>query len=334
MVSPDYPKRKYLTEIGFNLASQGVLITHPKDIALVEEQSAESRELAKDCHIYLIVKRPRLGFVPDSIKWSDGRTHGKMYYHKAGKRIEVDFSLDGEPNGSIIYSSYPHSTISIVKGEQSSGPLPAHLVSLICNDISDKKLRDLEVVYVGMSYGNGTRSAKDRLKSHSTLQQVLADMSADEPDCEALLILVQYAPPISMISFDGRDKSLSIEDDRDLIGDLAKQQELIDQKTEIALAEAGLIKYFKPRYNDKYKNNFPNRAHMITQSLYNIDFIAFVVELNTEEINVRLFSENVKPGFHHLASYDLHDPKIRKSFFNLLESSSSYSSENHSGPIF
>lgn len=327
-------KRKHITEIGFNLSSQGVMITHPKDIALIEEQSDESRELVKDCHIYLIAKRPRLGFVPNSLKWSNGRTSGKMYFHKAGERTEIDFYMEGEPNGSIIYSDYPHSTISIVKGSQSSGALPAHLVSLICDEISDKTLRDLEVVYIGMSYGDGTRSAKDRLTSHSTLQQVLADMSADEPDSEALLILVQYAPPISMISFDGRDKSLKDDDDRDLISDLAKQQELIDEKTEIALAEAGLIKYFKPRYNDKYKNNFPDKAHVITQSLYSIDFIAFIVELNTEDIKVRLFSENVNPGFHHIASYDLHNSEIRKSFFDVLESSSSYSAENHSGPLF
>jgi len=327
-------ERKFITEMAFTLASQGVMITHPKDISKIDDQPEDVSELAKDCHIYLIVKRPRLGFVADSIKWKDGITKGKMYYHQAGERIEIDFLLAGEPNGIIQYSEYPHNTITLVNGEDRIWPLPAHLISLICDDISDKSLRDLEVVYVGMSYGDGNRSAKDRLKSHSTLQQVLADMSADEPDSEALLILVQYAPPISLITFDGRDKSLRMEDDRDVIKDLRKQQELIDGKTEIALAEAGLIKYFKPRYNDKYKNNFPDRAHAITESLYDIDFIAFVVELDTEDIKVRLFSENMKPGFHHIASYDLHDSSIRKSFFDLLESSSSYSAGSHSGPIF
>src|SRR5690606_37826557 len=158
-------------------------------------------------------------------------------------------------------SAYPHTTIELVNGSHRTGPLPAHLISLLCDDIANKSLRNLEVVYVGMSYGDGSRSAKDRLKSHSTRQQVLADMSADEPDSEALLILVQYAPPLSVISFDGRDKSLNLDDDRDIIADLQKQRELIDGKNEIALAEAGLIKYFKPRYIDKYKNNFPDKAH-------------------------------------------------------------------------
>lgn len=328
------PQRKHVTEIAFNLASQGVMITHPRDIAKIGEQSVEHAQLASDCHIYLVAKRPRLGFVPDSITWGDGLTKGKMYYHEAGERKETEFHLKGEPNGSIAYSAYPHNSIELVNGKHSTGPLPAHLISLMCDDIQNKALRDLEVVYVGMSYGDGNRSAKDRLKSHSTLQQVLADMSADEPDSEALLLLVQYAPPFSVISIDGRDKSLRVEKDRDVIKDLRRQQQLIDGKTEIALAEAGLIKYFRPRYNDKYKNNFPDKAHVVTKSLYSIDFIAFAVELNTEDINVRLYSGCRPPGFHHIANYDLHDPQTRKSFFNLLESSSSYSAESFSGPIF
>jgi hypothetical protein len=326
--------RKHVTEIAFSLASQGVLIVHPKDIWRIDNQSAEIAELAKDCHIYLIAKRPRLAFVPQSVSGHAGITKGKMYYIQSGNKIEVEFMLEGEPKGTVHYSDYPHNEITLVDGERAMGPYPAHLMSLICDDISDKSLRDLEVVYVGMSYGDGTRSAKDRLKGHSTLQQVLADMNADEPESEALLILVQYAPPYSIITFDGRDKSIDQDNDRNLVADLRMQQKLIDGKTEIALAEAGLIKYFKPRYNDKYKNNFPDKAHTITESLYNIDFIAFIVELNTEDVNARLYSKARKPGFHHMASYDLHDPSVRKSFFDLLESSSSRSAESNSGPLF
>lgn len=328
------PQRKHVTEIAFNLASQGVMLTHPRDIANIDQQSPEMTALANDCHIYLIAKRPRLGFVPDSITWSNGLTVGRMYYRKQGERVEIEFQLVGEPNGEIRYSPYPHNSIELVQGAHSTGPLPAYLISVICDGISDSSLRDLEVVYVGMSYGDGSRAAKDRLKSHSTLQQVLADMNADEPDSEALLIMAQYAPPFAVISIDGRDTSLDESEDRDVIDDLQRHQQLLDGKTRIALAEAGLIKYFAPRYNDKYKNNFPDKAHGVTESLYAIDFSAFTVEINTQAINVRLFSPSRKPGFHHIASYDLHDPQLRKSFFDLLESSSSYSADRMSGPLF
>lgn len=214
------PQRKHVTEIAFNLASQGVMVTHPRDIANIDQQSPDMAALANDCHIYLIVRRPRLAFVPDSITWRNGLTTGRMYYRKDGERIEVEFELEGEPNGEIRYSPYPHNSIELVQGVHSTGPLPAHLISLICDRIGDLTLRDLEVVYVGMSYGDGSRAAKDRLKSHSTLQQVLADLNADDPDSEALLVMVQYAPPFAVISIDGRDRSLNEEEDRDAVDDL------------------------------------------------------------------------------------------------------------------
>ncbi len=320
-------KRKFVTELAFNLASQGILVTHPKDIDKLENQSETITSLSKDCHIYLITKRPRLGFIPDSIHGENGITTGKFYYLRLGKKIEVEFMLRGEPNSPIEYTEYPHRKIVMDPGSKNEIVIPAHLMSLMCNDIEDKKLRDLEVVYVGMSYGNGTRSAKDRLESHSTLQQVLADMSSDEPENEALILLVQYAPPFTIISIDGRDKSLDIKQDRDVVSDLRQQRDLISEKTEIALAEAGLIRYFKPKYNAIYKNNFPDQAHKITESLYDIDFSGFIVEIDTDDVNSRLFSTSVTPSFHHIANYDLHDPKERESFFQILESSSSYIDE-------
>ena len=328
------PSRTHITELSFSLASQGVLILHPKDLDQFAEQPPEICELADDCHIYLITKRARLGFVPNSITSNNGIIQGRMYYRRLGQTIEVDFGLTGTLNGTINYSDYPHSAISIATPKGVAGPFPANLTSLICEEIGDRTLRDMEVVYVGMSYGDGTRSAKDRLKSHSTLQKVLADMSSEEPDSECMLILVQYAPPFAIISFDGRDKTIDPKNDRDPIEDLQRHKTLISGQTEIALAEAGLIKYFAPKYNEKYKNTFPQRAHSITESLYDIDFTGFTVELNTENIHVRLFSKERSAGHHHIAAFDLHDPTLRRSFFSLMESSSSYSADNISGPLY
>src|SRR4051812_3866872 len=105
--------------------------------------------------------------------------------------------------------------------------MSAHLTSFACDHIGDSSLRHLRTVYVGMSYTDEGRAAKDRLLSHSTLQQVLADLNADAPGSEALILLVQYDSPQTLISFDSRDKSLKVEDDIDLIGALKQQQRSI-----------------------------------------------------------------------------------------------------------
>jgi hypothetical protein len=327
-------KRKFLTEIALTLQSQGTLLIHPKDIHKIDNDSSEIRELAEDCHIYIIAKRPRLRFIPDSITWANGLTRGKLAYNENGTTREIAFHMLGEPSFSIRYSPYPHRTIDLVKDKKRISTLPAHLMPSLFSWTDTPSIKDLEVVYVGMAYGDGKRSAKDRLKGHATLQQVLADLNLEEPDTEALVIMVQYAPPIAMIQFDGGNKSLDPGSDRDTVDNLRVAENIFNRKIETSLAEAGLIRYFQPKYNEKYKNNFPSIGHKITESLYEIDFLAFVVELNTEDISVRLFSESRPPGYHHVASFDLHDPAERKSFFGLLASSSSYRAENFSGPSF
>jgi hypothetical protein len=200
--------------------------------------------------------------------------------------------------------------------------------------VNDSSIRDLDVQYVGMSYAEGKRSAKDRLQSHSTLQQVLADLSADSPESEALLVLVQYVSPQSIISFDGRDKSLRIEDDRNLIADLQRQQREITKDLQIALIEAGLIKYFQPPYNDKYKNRFPHPTHKILDEVYSIDFGALTIEINTEEIKCRLYSATRAEGYRHIAGFDLHDVTVRRSFFNVMNLPMGSDGPDHTGPAF
>lgn len=328
-------RRKHITELALSFYSDGLLLLHPKDIGNIEQQSAEHAEIANDCHIYLIVKRPRIAFVPGSIAVGDGRTTGRFRYVKDGVEKEVGFWLQGEANADIIeISDYPHTKLSLVKNSEIFLTVPAYLLSMICDHIEDTSIRDLEVVYVGMSYADGTRSAKDRLLSHSTLQQVLADMNSDAPDMEALIIMAQYVPPQTIITFDGREKTLKIEDDRDVVADLKKQQAQVTEDLQIALIEAGLIRYFQPPYNYKYKQRFPHPTQKILKEVYEIDFLALTVEINTEQIKGRLFSKSRKPGYHHIASVDLHDPATRQSFFNIMNVAQGANAPDHSGPIF
>jgi hypothetical protein len=292
---PIVTKRKHITELALSFYSDGLLLLHPKDLGAIDD-NPEDAALAADCHIYLIVRRPRVAFVPGSIVVGETRTTGKLKYVRAGAMGQTEFELEGNPNADELrISPYPHHKLSLIKDGDEIASLPANLLSLRCNRIGDMSLRDLEVVYVGMSYAEGRRSAKDRLLSHSTLQKVLADLNNDAPDDEVLIVMAQFEAPQTIISFDGRDKSLQVEDDRDVMADLAKQQQDITEDLEIALIEAGLIRYFQPPYNDKYKERFPHPSQRILKEVYEIDFGAVSVELNTERISARLFS-STRPG--------------------------------------
>lgn len=327
--------RKQITELALGFFSRGLLLVHAKDIKKVGQESQEIAELAANCHIYLIVKRPRLSFVPGSISLGENKITGRMQYTSNGVPHEIEFGLNGKPNAdSVEISDYPHSNMLLVRNGKIVFTLPAHITSMMCEHISDSSVRDLDVQYVGMAYADGNRSAVDRLQSHSTLQQVLADLSHDAPESEVLLLLVEYESPQTIMTFDGRDKTLRLEDDRDVVSDLRRQHTEITENLQIALIEASLIKYFEPRYNDKYKNRFPHPTHKILDQVYSIDFGALTVEINTEDINAQLLSSNRGAGSHHIASFDLHDPLVRRSFFNIMNVESGSDASDHSGPIF
>jgi len=326
--------RKYFSELAISFYSHGVLLVHPKHIQNIDKTSGEVLDIANSCHIYFIVKRPKVSFVPGSFFISNDRMEGKLSYVSSGKRKETRFSFFGEPNfESVKVSEYPHNNMYLIKEGKIISSSPAHLICMICNELDDESLRDLEVVYVGMSYGDGERTAKDRLKSHSTLQKVLTDINYDDPESEALIVMAEYASPQALIHFDGRDTDTDIENDRDIMDDLHKQQEEITEELKILLVEAGLIRYFQPKYNEKYKANFPMHNHRILNEVYEIDFGALSVEVNTEEINARLYSKSVGVGYHHIAHYDLHDIDERKSFFNFSEGKGGTSAKDFSGPF-
>lgn len=327
--------KKRFTDLSLGFYSNGSLILHPANIEKINSQPDEIRELADNCHIYLIVSRPRASYLPGSIVLENGVLTGILRCTVLGIEHQVAFTTEIGEGFEVKDLQYPFVSLRF---EYFDNPdewfsIPAHLMSVGAK-LSDKTLSDLEVEYVGMSYAGGKRSAKDRLLSHSTLQAVMADMSRDQPDREVMVVLEKYEPPQVFVLMNGRDKSLNPDEDRDIVTDLNRAQNEISKDLQICLVEAGLIKYFQPKYNDIYKKRFPHPSHEILKEVYSIDFGAVTVELNSEDLNVRLGSKTRKAGFHHIANFDLHDPAVRTSFFNAMNVEGGPDAERLSGPIY
>jgi hypothetical protein len=328
------PPRKHAVELALDFFSRGVLVVHPKDLSGLSEMDGAIAELARACHIYLIVTRPRLRFAPGSVVVGPDHTTVNFRFTRDGAEREATLTLVGSPNAdSVEVSSYPHTNLLLLKDGVPVHVLPAHMLSFVGDGLTDRSIRDLEVVYVGMAYGEGDRSATDRLLSHSTLQQVLADLNGESPDTEALVVMAEYEPPLFVMSIDGRSKTSPENADRN-VGAAFSQAEEISEELRIALIEAGLIRHFQPGYNEKYKFRYPHPSHKILEEIYSIDFGALTVEIDTEVINARLFSKVQPPGFHHAASVDLHDPQTRQSFFNIMNVPDGPTAADHSGPVF
>ncbi|MGN7400857.1 hypothetical protein ACTHO0_13490 [Cytobacillus praedii] len=173
-------------------------------------------------------------------------------------------------------------------------------------------------MFVGQSYGKGgSRKALDRLKSHSTLQKIMADVSFNEEIRDIAITLWEFTPRL-YTSFDCRSKSYEISETENIAH--MKQVITAEQRNNqiINITEAALIHYFKPEYNDKFKNNFPLITHGGYKDYYDLDYNALLVELDQDTINGKLYSKYREYSMFPRIEYTLHPENIRKSIFDIF----------------
>lgn len=313
-------KKIFLSEFAVNLCSARWLLISASQFATGGTIKKEIQDVVNRCHIYLIGKTPVISLCKKAFKYENGVLSGKIIYSIEGVSREKDFSFDFPLLDGAIevkLSGYPHR--EVVTFDESGNEvrhLPANIICMHSRwHIENKELGDIEVLYIGQAFGDGTRNAFDRLRSHSTLQKILAQAQYESPEYEVQILTFEYAPYRIMSQFDGRAKNV-ISDYRDMDRFRSIIDSPLSEREQIGLAEAGLIRYFQPRYNEIYKDNFPNDKHKILEACYNLDFSGLIVEINTEELHFRLFSPTVSASFHHICQVDLLDPEKRWGFFH------------------
>ncbi|MEZ8144589.1 hypothetical protein A1OQ_13535 [Enterovibrio norvegicus FF-162] len=316
----EVPKRQYLSEFAVNLCSARWLLTSASQFMTGGTMRQQEKEIADNCHIYLIGKAPVISYCKDSFKYEDGILSGKIIYRIEGVSREREFSiefplLDGAVE--LKLSNYPYRQVITVDGNgQEVRYLPASVLAFRTEwHVVNSELSDIEVLYVGQAFGDGTRTAFDRLKSHSTLQKILAQAQYESPDYEVQVLTFEYESYRVITQLDGRAKNV-ISDYRDMnrFRDILRNH--LSEREQICLVEAALIRYFQPRYNEIYKDNFPDNKHKILEGCYDLDFSGLIVEINTEELNYNLFSSTISPRSHHLCKVDILDPNKRWGFFH------------------
>ena len=313
-------KRKYLSEFAVNLCSARWLMTPASQLMSYRFIDKEQQDVVNNSHIYVICHRPMISFSRDSFKYENGKIVGYVNYKINGELREIPFSqkfplVDGAIE--VKLSDYPHRELSIYDSEgKELRYLPATALSFgLGMHISNPELRNLEILYIGQAFGDSFRNVFDRLKSHSTLQKILAHTQYNLPDSEVFILAFEYVPYRVLSQFDGRAKNV-INDYRDLERFRSIIDNPLTEHQQICLIEAGLIRHFQPNYNEIYKENFPQQNYKILKSCYDLDFSGLIVEINTEELGFLLYSRTVSPKDHHFCNFDLLDPNERWGFFN------------------
>jgi len=309
-------KRKYLSEFGVNIVSSGWMMMTSDQLRAEGEMLEEQEALSKECHIYLICKRPASYFIKDTFSYCDERISVEVGYKVDG--VQSVFSYEGkfpllDDAVDVRVSDYPHREIITYSSDgKVVRKLPANIIS--SGQGHELILKNLEVLYVGQSFGNGSRTAIDRLKSHSTLQKVLADSSYNYPDSEISVLMFKFEPYRLLMNFDGMSEG-TISDERDEKRFVSIKNNPLRKKQQIGLVEAALIRYFEPDYNDKFKIKFPSPKTKLLKKCYELDFSGLCVEINTEELGFSLFSKRRAAAAHHIANIDIVDDQSRASFF-------------------
>lgn len=321
-------KRQYLSEFAVSLFSRAWLIMPAHELASEGDIDDEAKEVSDLCHIYLICKAPAISFSKHSFLYEPPTLSGSLNYRVEGELRETGFSFDyplRDDETEVRLSKYPHKQITThgASGDEIRN-IPAGLLSMgLGHHVKNSDLRNLEVLYVGQAFGDGTRSAYERLSSHSTLQKILAQAQHESPDSEIKVLTFEYVPYQVITQMDGRDKK-AISDYRDLDRFRNILNTPLTDKQQICLVEAALIRYFQPRYNTIYKEKFPDDTHKILESCYDLDFSALVVEIDTEDLSFSLFSSEVAARDHHTAKIDLVDPANRWGFFHYGQDDGTY----------
>ncbi|MBT0024075.1 hypothetical protein J4H29_05000 [Vibrio alginolyticus] len=314
------PKKKYLSDYAVNLCSSRWLMFPASNLMSGDTWKLNSQQVLNNCHIYIICKRPKLSFSPETFHYDGEFVSGHLVYKVSGIEQKIEFSmpfplLDGAVQ--VCLGKYPYREFSTLSQEgEEVRYMPAFSVGAgLGLHLNYSDLRDLEVLYVGQAFGDGSRNVIDRLKNHSTLQKILAQSQYDDPDSETLLITVEY-PNYKVLSFmDSRAENV-ITGHHDYARFKSILETPLTKHQQVCLTEAALIRYFQPKYNQIYKDNFPSKKHKILASCYNLDFSGLIVEINTDELGFALFSSTVRPSGHHICNIDILDPNKRLGFFH------------------
>jgi len=309
------------SEFAVNSFASMMSVLQYDDLDMISSQNIFNEDYP--CHIYMICRRPRVIIVPEMFQSVDDslsltfNIQKKDGFEKREVKVNNPFGTDQ----ALIETKYPYNTFVLkCKGDE----IIIKSASLLQNfprHHFEGDFLDLEVLYIGQSYGiDGARTAPDRLKKHETLQAIYAEALQKNPDQEIWLLLLSFEQ-IGISMFDGRTKFSEdeIEKDKPRAFEFFKafSNGGITEQQFINFTEAALIRYFRPPFNKEYKDTFPSPAHKTYKECYDLDINSVCFELGTiDSINIMIYSDQIEKCPIHFGNFLLHSKEERVSMFD------------------
>lgn len=309
---------KYTTEFMYHVRAIQYVLVQPKDLDEVTDEMWE-RDI-QPAYIYLICRRPKISVVPETTVFGPDFVTGSFRVWRGQGFEEVPYRVPNQLGRFDVklIAPYPGTDFQVAAddGTELSRGSAANLMASFGHGFHE--YLDLEVIYVGQSFGfEGSRTAQDRLRSHKTLQGILAESLARSPDLDIWLLMLSFEDPYIVSVIDPRRKTqVTAAEDESHIRSVIDTP--ISLQQEVNLSEAMLIRHFDPPYNKMFRTSFPNPAHTTYRDCYDLDFHSVGVEVETECLSARLWSGAQAPSWLHIPEFPLRTDSDRRSMLDIF----------------
>jgi hypothetical protein len=294
-------KRQFSFEGAVHLFSSPPAVLMPADIHTTR-QNSYLMEMLETANIYLITLRRRIYLEAAPLK-KIGNTLAGMFLTpgpEGPQRTPFVWPINGLSEDEHLTAAHVTDSCTHIQIQTNRRAfrIPAHIVLTQGQSELPAEERDLQVVYVGQGQGRTkSRNAVDRLANHKTLQRIMADILTFDPHREVLLLLYRFEHGGSMISTGG-DLTLNpvatANEERDHLARLRTAK--LSRKTLVTLAEAALIRHFRPLYNELIKNTaFESGKLKVLQAVLETGMSGLIVEAGSASAGGRLHSEYAQP---------------------------------------
>lgn len=292
-------------------------------------------EIPDGCHIYAICTRPRiLATTAELISEEDGvskfgfsimRSDRKAYINPTCQIVMPQgVSPKIEDNGATV--AFMSSDDEVISRMPTALLLSQIMPPPLHEDRSeeiDRMFLDLSVEYIGQAYGkDGGRNALDRLSSHETLQRILGELNDKEPHRQVWIIVFKFDECAAQTLFLPWEGTVSDQESVDHTVDVWLTPLPNDQLT--TLTEGALIRYFRPPFNERYKDTFPRADHSSYELPYKLDVNSVGFEVGTTSIITRIGSSTIQAMWAHMGLFTLSDPSVRRAFMDIFETPPTY----------
>jgi hypothetical protein len=162
---------------------------------------------------------------------------------------------------------------------------------------------------------DGSRNALDRLRKHETRQKIAVQGVPEGYRLE--LVLFEVVPATRVITMFNPKAEDKTQGGKRIKAGLDKLFGT-NEKERVCLFEAAFIRYFRPPFNEKFKDSFLSTNMKVLKDCYDKDFSAVIAEIGFDELPYKLCCDQVEAKDHRIASFNLSTEEERAVFFRKL----------------